>query len=85
VEPFSQRFVAFLLEMRTQLAAQQLLDIARKNRSTWFCKVEFSTERLFCLIVARSFVEGTTPYETPESLARFSQPIGDILRRHAMK
>jgi hypothetical protein len=78
----SQHFVAFLLEMRTEAAAQQLLDIARKNKPTFFCTVELSAARIFCLIVARSLWEGVEPYETAESLARFLEPIGEILRRH---
>lgn len=82
VKASSQQFVVFLLEMRTLAAAQQLLDIALKNRPTFFCKVALSAERLFCLIVARSFWEGVEPYETAESLARFLRPVGDILRRH---
>jgi len=75
----------FLQEMRTQAAAQQLLEIARKKKPASFCKVELAAGRLFCLIVARSWWEGVKSYETQESLARFSKPIGDILRRHVIK
>ena len=85
VEAFSQHFQAFLLEMRTEAAVQQLLDVARKKQPTFFCKVELAAGRLFCLIVARSFREGTESYETQETLKRFLQPIGDILRRYAVK
>lgn len=84
VKPGSQHFVAFLLEMRTEAAAQQLLEVARSNAPTFFFKVEMAAGRLFCLIVARSCWEGVESYETQESLARFSKPIGDILRRHVL-
>ena len=85
VKSGSQHFVAFLIEMRSQSAAQQLLEIAQKKKARDFCKVELAAGRLFCLIVARSWMIGVKSYETPESLARFATPIGDILRRHALK
>jgi hypothetical protein len=81
----SQHFVVYLLEMKTKKAAQQLLEIARKKKPDFFCKVELAEGRLFCLIVARSWWSGVKSYETPESLARFAQPIGDILRRHSRR
>jgi hypothetical protein len=84
VKTGSQHFVAFLEEMKTEAAAQQLLEIARKKKATTFCKVELAAGRLFCLIVARSWWQRVQSYETQESLARFARPIGDILRRHAM-
>jgi len=85
VKSGSQECFVFLQEMRTQTAAQQLLEIARKKKPASFCKVELAAGRLFCLIVARSWWEGVKSYETQESLARFSKPIGDILRRHVIK
>jgi hypothetical protein len=78
----SQHFVVFLQEMTTEAAARRLLAIARKKKPEGFCKVELAAGRLFGLIVARSWMEGVPSYETPESLARFAQPVGDILRRH---
>jgi hypothetical protein len=85
VKAGSQHFVVFLKEMKTELAAGQLLEIARQKKPTFFCKVELAAGPLFCLVVARSCWEGEESYETPESLARFEQPIGDILRRHVLK
>jgi hypothetical protein len=85
VKSGSQHFVVFLHEMRTEAAARQLLEIARKKKPTFFCKVELAAGRLFCLVVARSWMHGVGSYETPESLARFSGPLGDILRRHVGK
>jgi hypothetical protein len=82
VKSGSQHFVVFLLEMRTEAAARQLLEIARKKKPTSFCKVELAAGRLFCLVVARSFWGGVKSYETRQSLVRFANPIGDILRRH---
>jgi len=85
VKAGSQHFVVFLLEMRIEAAAQQLLEIAQRKNPSFFCKVELAAGRLFCLIVARSWWQGEKSYETQESLARFSKPIGDILQRHALK
>lgn len=85
VKASSQHFLAYLMEMKTEAAAQQLLEIARKKKPTGFSKVELAAGRLFCLIVARSWWEGVKAYETHQSLARFSEPIGDILRRHVLK
>lgn len=79
----AQHFVIFVQEMKSDAAARQLWQIARRTKPTFYCKVELLAARLFCLIVARSCWEGVRAYETPTSLARFSRPIGDILRRHA--
>jgi hypothetical protein len=35
---------------------------------------------LFCLIVARSFVEGVAPVETSQSLRRFEPRVSQIVR-----
>jgi hypothetical protein len=35
-------------------------------------------------VIARAFVHGVAPYETQESLARFTPQIGEILRRHRL-
>lgn len=82
VQASAQYFVVFLMEMKTDVAARELLRIARKKKPRFFCKVELAVGRLFCLIVARSWVHGVDPVETPESLARFADPVAAILRRH---
>jgi hypothetical protein len=89
VKSGTQHFVVFLQEMRTEAAARQLLEIARKKKTGpgrgSFCKVELAAGRLFCLIIARSCWDGVPSYETQVSLARFATPFDDILRRHVLK
>jgi hypothetical protein len=76
-----------LHEMKSKAAARRLLEIARKKKFNpeRECKVELAEGRLFCLVVAQPKWSDVPSYETPESLARFATPIGDILRRHTVK
>jgi hypothetical protein len=83
VESAAQHLVVFLQEMKTEAAAHSLCDIARKKKPQWFCKLELAVGRLFYLLVARSYWQDIPAYETPESLARFAKPLGEILRRYA--
>jgi hypothetical protein len=73
--------------MKSKVAAQRLLEIARKKKfdSASECKAELAEGRLFCLIIAQPAWSDMPAYETPESLARFAAPFGDILRRHILK
>jgi len=71
-------------EMKSKAAARRLLEIALKKKfdPASECKVELVEGRLFCLIIAQPAWSDVPAYETPESLARFAAPIGDILRRY---
>jgi len=59
------------------------LRLAKTNTSPHHSKLGLATGRLFCLIVARSFVDGVAAYETQESLSRFSDGVTAILDRYA--
>jgi hypothetical protein len=74
-------------EMKSKAAAQRLLEVARKKKfnPASECKVQLAEGKLFCLVVAQPAWSGVPAYETPESLARFAAPIGDVLRRHVGK
>jgi hypothetical protein len=85
VKSGTQHLIAFVQEMRTEAAARQLLEIAREKKANTFSKVELAAERLFCLIIARSWWHGVPSYETQESLARFAGPIGEILKRGVLQ
>ena len=71
-------------EMKSEAAAGRLLEVARKKKfdPARECKVELAEGRLFCLIIAQPAWSDVPAYETPERLARFAGPFGDILRRH---
>jgi hypothetical protein len=78
-----QQFTIFIAETAKESDAQVLNQMASNNKSTSHCKLALVKSRLFCLVVARSFVEGVAGYETNESLMRFSDGLGAILERHA--
>ena len=79
----SQQFTVFLVETAYESDAQSLLKLAESNKSSNHCKTALANSRLFCLVVARSFVDGVDAYETSESLTRFSDGLAAILERHA--
>lgn len=78
----SQQFTVFLVETANELDAQTLYQSAQANKSPNHCKFALARSRLFCLVVARSFVDGVDSYETNESLTRFSDGLDAILERH---
>lgn len=67
----------------TESDAQTLYQSAQAAKSPNHCKLALVRSRLFCLVVARSFVDGVDGYETNESLTRLSDGLGAILERHA--
>lgn len=79
----SQQFTVFLVETANESDAQALYQSAHAAKSPNHCKLALVRSRLFCLVVARSFVDGVDGYETNESLTRFSDGLGKILERHA--
>lgn len=78
----SQQFTVFLVETANESNAQALYHLAQANKSPNHCKLALARSRLFCLVVARSFVDGVDAYETNESLTRFSDGFDAILERH---
>jgi hypothetical protein len=81
----SQMFTIFLVEVADESAAKTLLELSKKKNPTDYCMLGLAERNLFCLVVARSFVAGKNAFETSGSLARFSNGIAGILRRHAGK
>lgn len=75
----------FLEEMVNESAARMLLDLSRNKRPSGYSMIGVARGKLFCLVVARSFVAGVGPIETPESLYRFSNGIGEVLDRYVRK
>jgi hypothetical protein len=80
-----QQFTVFLTELANESDSQRLLEIAGQKHPTDYCMIPLAVGRLFCLIVARSFVQGIEAFETGHTLTRFAQPITDILRRGVAK
>lgn len=78
----SQQFSVFLVEAANESDAQTLYQTAQANKSPNHSKLALARSRLFCLVVARSFVQGVDAYETNESLTRFSKGLDAILKRH---
>jgi len=80
----SQQFTVFLVETANESDAQTLCQSAQANKSPNHCKLALARSRIFCLVVARSFVDGVDAYETDESLIRFSASLNAILVRHVV-
>jgi hypothetical protein len=78
----SQILLVFVVETENDEAARSLLEMCVNKKPSDYCMAGVSEGRLFCLIVARSFVEGIESFETSESLARFPRAISPILRRY---
>ncbi len=78
----SQHFIVFLAELATESDSQRLLEIAHQKKPTDYGMIPLAVGPLFGLIVGRSFMDGIGAFETQETLARFAQPITDILQRH---
>jgi hypothetical protein len=93
-EPENQQFAIFLVEVAEESAAQTLLDLSTKKKTTGnrmlglaadYYMLGLAEGKLFCLIVARSVVLGKKSFETSDSLARFSTGIAGILHLYAGK
>lgn len=79
----TQMLVAFFVELSSESAARELLDVANRRKPTSFSMLALAEGHLFCLVVARSTEEGVEQAETDESLRRFRAPLSEIMRRHA--
>ena len=77
----SQQLTMFLVEAAEARFAEKLQRMSQKP-ADWFALLGIADQRLFCLVVGRSFVEGIGPYETRETLARFGPGIASILHGH---
>ena len=81
----SQVLMLFLVETEDASAAQDLLEMSRKKRPTSYSMVAVAEDRLFCLVIGRSFQQGVASFETQESLQRFSPVITEVLKRYSVK
>jgi hypothetical protein len=90
----NQQFTIFLVEVAEESAAQTLLELSMKKKTTGnrtlgltadYYMLGLAEGKLFCLVVARSVVLGGKSFETSDSLVRFSTGIAGILRRYAGK
>jgi hypothetical protein len=81
----SQTMVIFLAELPDEPAARSLFRLAqeKQTRSNNFAMLAVQESRLFCLVIAQSFVGGTASFETQASVQRFSAPIADVLKQFA--
>ncbi len=84
-ESGSQVLMIFLEEMPDEAAAQRLLTLSKSKRPADYAMVGLAQGKLFCLIVARSFVVEVKSIETSESISRFSDGIGKVLAKYAAK
>jgi hypothetical protein len=78
-----QNLRIFLVEMEDEQTADALLGCAR--RRTEPVMLALAERKLFCLVIQTSSASGygSVPFETSESLARFSNGIVGILRRYS--
>lgn len=77
----SQQLTSFLVEVHDASWTQRLIAMSR-HPSDKDALLGIGTETLFCLTVARSFVQGVKAFEPTDSLARFGPGIQSVLNRH---
>jgi hypothetical protein len=71
----SQQFTIFLIETDSTDSASALLNISQSKRPKDYAMLGVAANRVFCLVIARSFVQGVDAFENGESLNRFLKPI----------
>ena len=79
-----QLFMLFLVEVDDEQAAQQLLDMSKKMGPTDYSSIGVTEQKLFCLIIARSW-QGVPTFETAETLQRLTPGISAILKTYASR
>lgn len=79
----SQMLLVVVVEASDEGAARTLLEMCENKRPSDYCMAGVAEGRLFCLLVARSFVVGVESFETTQSLSRFPRGISPILRQRA--
>jgi hypothetical protein len=71
----AQQFTVFLVEMDSPEPANILLRLAQTKKPKDYSMLGVAADRIFCLVIARSFVQGAAAFETGDSLSRFRQGI----------
>jgi hypothetical protein len=79
----SQQFTVFLVEAENEKDAQALCQLAEATQSPAHSTLALAQGKLFCLVIARSFMLGVDTFETDESLSRFSNGLTEVLEKHA--
>lgn len=76
-----QGLIVFLVELKNERFADDLFRVAEHTYSKErpFAMTAAIAGRLFCLIIARSFVMGVTDYETDARLERFTIEVTRVL------
>lgn len=76
---WGQMFVVWLSETKNTQTANHLLEIARSIQPKSYCLLTMAEGKLFCLIVARSWVMNLESFEKGDSLHRFETGIHEAL------
>jgi hypothetical protein len=75
----SQQFTIFVVQLDSRDSAETLFQLSRSKKPKDYCMLGAVAGRLFCLVIARSFVQGVASFESGESLNRFQNPLQDAL------
>ena len=76
----SQQFTLFLVDLDSPDSANQLLRISKEKQPENFNMIGFASGKIFALLIARTFVDGTDSFEDKKSLSRFHDPIDQVIR-----
>ncbi|MBC8115838.1 MAG: hypothetical protein H7062_15745 [Candidatus Saccharimonas sp.] len=79
----SQQFTIFLVETASDANSLTLHELSKRKSRLGHSMLGVRSGRLFCLVVARSFMDGAAAYESTESLQRFSDGIQRILYQYS--
>jgi hypothetical protein len=71
----SQQFTVFLIEFDSPDSANVLLKLSQSKKPKDYSMLGVVAEQVFCLVIARSFVQGVAAFENGESLNRFQKRI----------
>jgi hypothetical protein len=82
-----QILLIFLAELNDESSAQSLVKLTqeKQTRPNNFAMIGVKEDRLFCLVIGRSFTAGTASFENQASIRRFSTPIAEVLKRLGVK
>lgn len=71
----SQQFTVFLAEMDSPDSANILLKHSQSKKPKDYSMLGIAAGQIFCLVIARSFVQGVAAFEKNDSLNRFQKQI----------
>jgi hypothetical protein len=76
-----QQFTVFLVETNSPETAGVLLRLSQTKRPKDHSVLGVAAGPIFCLVVARSFVQGVAAFESGDSLNRFQKPIQQAINQ----